>query len=338
MIGMKLFRKCHITIIILLLLFSSCSRIINKQTNKSSTFGYKYREDYSILAQEGITNNDGSSVAYEYLLSDMDSISDIKKGKENFNKIVPKCDTQNFSQLTTDRKKVLKEFVVDDNNVIYRICDDKNNKLFELNVDDSKFFCKFSPQLNYYILVSRNETSNSLLYSVKNINAVRLGYIEDYADLVFSQDENYLGYSFFDEKSGNNIIQIYDLNNAKILCKIKIKGNRNSVYITQIHNSHRVLYMFENNSYIVNFDGTNKKLLGNNIFFPQLSSDGKLLAYAKVYLNQISGYVSFDEEDICPTDERGLYIKDVSTGETKFLEYPDSENEVPVPVTWINNN
>lgn len=324
---MRILKGFYIVIIFVILLLSSCDNGISVKNN----------DKYALLSHEGIVYNDGSCVRYEYFISDMDTISDFKKGKERFNNIVSKWETENFSQLSTDGKKVLVESVIN-NNIIYQIYNDKNEKIFELNIDNDKYICRFSPQLNYYILFDRDDTNIGTLYDIKNNKKGKAIYIEDHADLVFSEDENYFGYSSYDGKSENIIIHIYNLDTAHLLNEIKVDGKRNSVFITQIHNSQKVLYMYENSSYIVNFDGTNKKLLGTDIFFPHMSNDEKLLAYSKVYENQIYGYVEFDKEDICSEEERGLYIKDLTTGDIKFLAYPDSYNEAPVPVAWVNIN
>lgn len=283
-------------------------------------------EDYKLLAEDGLVFNDGSSVRYEYSILDLNN--DLEEGKESFNSLLSTIDMGIFITLSVDGKKILQT-----NNGQYEISDLKGDNVFETDVDNSKNYVCFSPNLNYYFLFDK-DGDNGTIVNIQD-NTTGEAQLEFHRDFTFSDDESSFGCTHYDQSSGESAIYIYDTRNSQLIYKIPIEGNEDTTYITQIHNNKKVLYTYKNDSYMIDFDGNNKTLLGHNIFYTQLSEDEKYLAYAMSYI--IDTYVDIDEPDtLSSIDDRGLYIKNMITGDIKFFPYPDTYNEVLRPVKWLS--
>jgi hypothetical protein len=244
--------------------------------------------------------------------------------------LLAKFETKNFVRLSSDGTKVLQE-----SDGLYEILDINGNRVFELTVDYSKNYVMFSPNLQYCFLFYNNGDDGTIISTWDNTKCK--AQVEYQPSFRFSDDGSSFGYIRYDESSGENSIIIHDSKSGQIIHNIPIEGNDSTTFLNQIHNNKKALYTYENDSYIIDFDGDNKTLLGHNIFFTQLSQDEKYLAYSKTYVLDLRFDISNPYIDTLESDdERGLYIKNMITGDTKFFPYTKSGNEVLQPVKWLS--
>jgi hypothetical protein len=324
---------CNVLMLPLILMLAACTNLGEETPLVPTTTEEPQQtcvEDYKLLAMDGIVFNDGSSVRVEYSI--LDQNNDLVKGKESYNSWHAKYDMNDNFIPSMDGKRLLRN-----NNGYYEVLNLKGDTIFRLDVffESANNCFNFSPNLNYFFVFDMDKNAGTI-YNTQDKTTCEIP-VEDYQSFTFSDDGSSFGYIRYDESSGENSIIIHDSKSGRIIHRIPIEGKESTTFINQIHNHKKVLYTYMRDAYMTDFDGGNKTLLGHNIFFTQLSEDEKYLAYSKTYAND--QYVEVDDSELDTLesdDERGLYIENMLSGETKFFPYLQSENVGLRPVMWLS--
>lgn len=189
---------------------------------------------------------------------------------------------------------------------------------------------RFSPLLTGY--VEKNQ-DGYYFHKLNGSSKIRLPIEQNiYLDrdtMQISPDEKYIAYVYNAQDEYH--LSTIDIEDGKILCNLVMKEN---IYLSQFHESGKVLFETDSQSYIIDYDGNNKKDLGKDIIGPMLSPDRKIIAFNKVVDNKNEELL---EEDIPKNYD--IYIWDFESNKKTRVPQPMPQliDRFETIEQWIEN-
>lgn len=247
--------------------------------------------------------------------------------------LVPKMFAEKIYKMSEDGKKILLVYYEDGINIIEIIDIISHSVVYKKEIHESinTAWISSSPNLEHLLIPTGTQM---VFVDVKQ-------HKESITDCkgVISPDGKK---SAFITYEGNETkLKISDILTSKIVESVDLAIGK--AYITQWHNSDKILYYTYAGSFIYDFITKETKKVGEYLYGPQMSPDERYIAFHRD--DDIDGFCPLYNENYMLYKENGfdngLYILDLLTNDLKKiapLVYNDFSQYVQYPVQWVYVN
>lgn len=237
-------------------------------------------------------------------------------------------------QISDNSKLMAVHYLTSEGQVVYCVVDLSKNEVITSISTNKDVSIDFFPSLEKYLLRDWSKREVYIVDIYENdsykLNGVGVEALNNYQ---VSYDEKYIAYT--KTVNGDNIIEVFDINKDKITKSVSaVEGER--IYISQWYAEDYILFNQGIGAYILNIKTEDINCIGNYMFYPQISPNGKYLAYS---LNDV--FMNFDAQLDLSAElyseyllAKGVYIYNFKTQSSMKLS-----DEIIVdykPIQWLD--